>query len=64
MSYKNSSRSGAGLNKVKAAKKGLEDYAFLAWLEPFIRPRRGKTNVPEDTEEFESTQTPFTMVRA
>ena len=59
MSYKNSSRSGAGLNEVKAAKKGLEDYAFLAWLEPFTRPHRGKTNVPEDTEEFKSMQSPL-----
>ena len=42
-----SSRSGAGTRDIEAAKKELEEFWFLYWLDSFIRPRKTKTNIPE-----------------
>ena len=60
MAYKNSSRSGAGANDVKLAKNAMENYAFLTWIDLFIRPRKSTSNIQEQEilaqSSFESSQ--------
>ena len=41
-------RSGTGTADVEENQKDLNEYAFFAWVEPFIRPRKTKTNMNED----------------
>ena len=37
--------SGAGSDDVEKAKRALEEYKFLSWLDDFIRPKSSKSNV-------------------
>ena len=41
------SQFGAGTWDIETAKKELEEFSFLCWLNSFIRPQKTKTNMPE-----------------
>ena len=40
-------RSGARTRDTETAKKELEEFSFLPWLESFVRPWKTKANIPE-----------------
>ena len=47
LNYQTAMRSGAGTNDVKEAQKELLEYAFLSWLDQYIRPRKSKSNIDQ-----------------
>ena len=46
------SRSGTGTRDIETARKELEEFSFLSWLDSFIRPRKTKPNIPEPSMEI------------
>lgn len=38
------SRSGSGRNDVETVENQLKDYEFMAWINPFIKTRKSKSN--------------------
>ena len=55
---KRKSASGAGLADVKAVKRDLKEYGFLAWLEEHLQLRETKTNIRSiRLDDFESGST-------
>ena len=46
VNLRKSSRSGVGTPDLEKAKKELEEYSFLRWLDSFVRPRKTKSNIP------------------
>ena len=52
INFQKSSRSGAGTRDIETAKKELEEFSSLRWLDSFIRPRKTKTNIPEPSVEI------------
>ena len=45
MCLRRAEQSGAGLVDVCKVKKGLEEYNFMSWLEPYIRQRQSFSNL-------------------
>ena len=52
VNLRKSSRSGVGTRDLEKAKKELEEYSFLRWLDAFVRPRKTKSNMPEASLEI------------
>ena len=52
VNLRKSSRSGAGTRDIEKAKKELEEYSFLRWLDSFVRPRKTKSNIPAASMEI------------
>ena len=46
------SQSGAGTGDIETAKKELEEFSFLSWLDSFIRLWKAKANIPEPSLEI------------
>ena len=46
--FKKCSRSGVGSGDVNPAQKELEKYAFLSWLDQYIRPKKSRSNLGND----------------
>ena len=55
INFQKSSRSGAGTRDIETAKKELEEFSFLRWLDSFIRPRKTKTDIPEMSMEIKES---------
>ena len=53
--FQKSPRSGAGTRDIETAKKELEEFSFLRWLDSFIRPRKTKTDIPEMSMEIKES---------
>ena len=48
--FSEASRSGSGTADVAESSQNLKEYAFLAWLQPYIKPRNTKTNLRGDAD--------------
>ena len=47
-------KSGTSSKAVKNAREKLKNFAFLAWLDDFIKPRRSKSNIDEPNKKKET----------
>lgn len=58
VNYQKASRSGAGEKDIRTAKKDLEEYSFLLWLDDHTRLRKTKSNLGDigESQAEENTQ--------
>ena len=59
-----SHKSGSGRKDVEDAEEQLNDFGFMSWLDPYIRPRKSKSNLSskdieanDEDSDFESQKT-------
>jgi len=48
LNYQKASRSGVGEKETRSAKKDLDEYSFLFWLDDYSRRRKTKDNIQSD----------------
>ena len=41
----------SGTSVIEKARKGLNAYSFLLWIDNYLKPRRTKSNVEEENSE-------------
>lgn len=54
--HKDANRSGTSTKALEKAERGLQMYKFMHWMDRFIQPREGRTNIRSNVEKSNSNE--------